>query len=43
MNESDNWDLGYCKKCIQMTNHKDGKCLKCASSDTNESTEKKDD
>jgi hypothetical protein len=22
-------DLKYCKKCVQMTNHKGGKCLKC--------------
>lgn len=25
-------DLRYCEKCIQMTNHANGKCLKCSSS-----------
>jgi len=26
-----NWELDYCKKCIQMTNHNgDGECLKCS-------------
>ena len=25
----ENWKLNLCPKCNQMTNHKDGKCLKC--------------
>ena len=29
-------ELAYCKKCVQMTNHKDGVCLKCKSKRTNE-------
>lgn len=24
-----NWELNLCPKCNQMTNHKNGKCLKC--------------
>jgi len=24
-----NWKLEHCKKCNQMTNHENGKCLKC--------------
>ena len=27
-------ELAYCKKCVQMTNHKDGVCLKCKSKRT---------
>jgi len=31
-------ELAYCKECIQMTNHRDGVCLKCKSKRTNEVT-----
>jgi len=27
--EKKSWKPAYCNKCIQMTNHKNGKCLKC--------------
>jgi len=25
--------IEYCEHCMQMTNHKDGKCLKCGAKD----------
>jgi len=33
--------LHFCRKCIQMTNHLDGKCLKCKKNRETEKDRKK--